>query len=148
MLILILVDVQYLQNAVFSLERGSNGQIHNSSGPYHPLKKIPSAKCWIHLPLENPACYCCIWCIFNLTWDIVLLLSSNIRNFQWAKFEPRFLRWLFFKGALSGLRQFLSAKSPLKVMKNAFYFTSKAPLVLKIIEVFVLTFWSCSKTAW
>ena len=31
-----------------------------------------------------------------------------------------------FKGALSGLRQFLATESPLKMMKNAFYFTSKA----------------------
>ena len=29
------------------------------------------------------------------------------------------------KGALSGLRPFLAIKSPLKMMKNAFYFTSK-----------------------
>ena len=33
---------------------------------------------------------------------------------------------LLFKGALSGLRQFLAAESPLKMMKNAFYFTLKA----------------------
>ena len=39
------------------------------------------------------------------------------------------------KGALSGLRQFLAAGSPLKMMKNAFYFTSKAPFVLKIFKV-------------
>ena len=31
-----------------------------------------------------------------------------------------------FKGALPGLRQFLAAESPLKFMKNAFYFTLKA----------------------
>ena len=37
--------------------------------------------------------------------------------------------------ALSGLRQFLAAESPLKMMKNAFYFTLKV----------VLTFWSCGK---
>ena len=28
-----------------------------------------------------------------------------------------------FKGALSGLRQYLANESPLKMMKNAFYFT-------------------------
>ena len=32
---------------------------------------------------------------------------------------------------------------PLKMMKNAFYFILKALLVLKIFQVFVLTFWSC-----
>ena len=29
-----------------------------------------------------------------------------------------------FKGALSGLRQFLATKNPVKMMKNAFYFTN------------------------
>ena len=38
------------------------------------------------------------------------------------------------KGALSGLRQFLAIESHLKVMKNAFYFTSKALFVLKILK--------------
>ena len=32
------------------------------------------------------------------------------------------------KGAFSGLRQFLAAESPLKLMKNAFYFMLKALL--------------------
>ena len=38
------------------------------------------------------------------------------------------------KGALSGLRQFLATESPLKMMRNAFYFTSKALSVLKIFK--------------
>ena len=38
------------------------------------------------------------------------------------------------KGPLSGLRQFLATESPLKMMKNAFYFTSKALFVLKIFK--------------
>ena len=38
------------------------------------------------------------------------------------------------KGALSGLRQFLTTKTPLKMMKNAFYFISKALLVLEIFK--------------
>ena len=38
------------------------------------------------------------------------------------------------KGALSGLRQFLATESPLKTMKNVFYFTSKALFVLKIYK--------------
>ena len=37
-----------------------------------------------------------------------------------------------FKCALSGLRQFLATESPLKTMKNAFYFILKALFVLKI----------------
>ena len=37
-----------------------------------------------------------------------------------------------FKGPLSGLRQFLTTRSPLKMMKNAFYYVLKALFVLKI----------------
>ena len=37
MLILILIDVQYLNNVVFSFEKYSNGQNHSSSGPHHYL---------------------------------------------------------------------------------------------------------------
>ena len=42
----------------------------------------------------------------------------------------------YFKGTLSDLRQCLATESPLKIMKNAFYFTSKAPFVLKIFKIF------------
>ena len=38
------------------------------------------------------------------------------------------------QGVLSCLRQFLATESPLKRMKNAFYFTSKALFVLKIFK--------------
>ena len=39
-----------------------------------------------------------------------------------------------FKGALSGLRQFFAIESPLKMMRNAFYFTSKALFVIKVFK--------------
>ena len=38
------------------------------------------------------------------------------------------------KDAPSSLRHFLAAESPLKMMKNAFNFTSKVPFVLKIFK--------------
>ena len=38
------------------------------------------------------------------------------------------------KGPLSGLGQFLAFERPLKMMKNAFYFTLKARFVLKIVK--------------
>ena len=38
------------------------------------------------------------------------------------------------KDALSVLRQFLATESPFKMMKNAFYFTSKALFILKIFK--------------
>ena len=39
-----------------------------------------------------------------------------------------------FKGAFSGLRPFLAIESPLKMMKNALYFTLKARFVLQIVK--------------
>ena len=51
----------------------------------------------------------------------------------------------FIKGALSGLRQFLALESPLKMMKKAFYFTSKALFVLKIFKFLSLLFGHVSK---
>ena len=39
-----------------------------------------------------------------------------------------------FADALSYLRKFLATESPLKVMKNAFYFSLKALFALKIFK--------------
>ena len=41
MLISILIDVQYVQNVLFSFEKDSSGQYH-SSGSHHLVKKSPS----------------------------------------------------------------------------------------------------------
>ena len=40
----------------------------------------------------------------------------------------------FVKDTLSGLRQYLGNESPLKMMKNAFYFALNAFFVLKIFR--------------
>ena len=42
-----------------------------------------------------------------------------------------------FKGVILGLREFLANESPLKMMKNASYFTLKAPFVLKILKFYL-----------
>ena len=39
------------------------------------------------------------------------------------------------KDVLSGLTQFLATESPLKMMRNTFYFTSKALFFLKIFKI-------------
>ena len=44
------------------------------------------------------------------------------------------LRKKKLKGALSGLRQFLSTESPLKLMENAFYFTLKTLKIFKFLS--------------
>ena len=41
MLILILVNVQYLQNVVFSFEKGSSCQNHFVSDSHQPVEKFP-----------------------------------------------------------------------------------------------------------
>ena len=41
---MILIDVQYPQNAVFSFEKGSNRQNHSSSGSLPMVKKSPLIK--------------------------------------------------------------------------------------------------------
>ena len=41
MLIVILINVQYPQKAVFSFEKGSNGQNDSSSGSHHPVNLPP-----------------------------------------------------------------------------------------------------------
>ena len=51
MLLLILIDVQYLQNAIFSFEIGLNCQNHSSSDSFHPEKKIPPSNISDSLPL-------------------------------------------------------------------------------------------------
>ena len=51
----------------------------------------------------------------------------------------------FLKGTLLGLRQFVVTESPLKMMKNAFYFTSKAFSILKIIKFLYWLFGHVSK---
>ena len=49
-------------------------------------------------------------------------------------FSHNFIKLATVKGALSGLRQFFAIESPLKMMKNVFYFTLKALFVLKIFK--------------
>ena len=52
-----------------------------------------------------------------------------------------------FKGALSGLRQFLATESLFKNDEKCFLFHLKSSFRSQDIEVFVLTFWSCIETA-
>ena len=61
MLILILIDVQYSQKAIFSFEKDSNCQNHSSPGFLYPVKKSPPPQ-WKFTPTpyrysENPGLY-------------------------------------------------------------------------------------------
>ena len=46
------------------------------------------------------------------------------------------LLYILIKGALSVMRQFLATGTPLKMVQNTFYFTTKALFVLKIFKFF------------
>ena len=50
-----------------------------------------------------------------------------------------------FKGALSGLRQFLATESPLQMMESIFYFTLKAFFILKIFKLLSWLFGQAEK---
>ena len=67
-------------------------------------------------------CYFCFDFCCN-AWKIILSSASS-----------RLHSTKIYQGARSGLRQFLATGISLKMMKNAFYFTSKAPFVLKIFK--------------
>ena len=79
-----------------------------------------------------------------------ILKSSKLWPFKHNsnKFSLVFCKLLdsYFKGALSGLRQFLAIERTLKMIKNDFYFTSKAIFILKIFKFFSLLFGR--KTTW
>ena len=60
-------------------------------------------------------------------WRASCIWKVDFKRLQEVKFHN-------IKGPLSSLRQFLGTESPLKMMKNVFYFTLKALLVLKIFN--------------
>ena len=53
---------------------------------------------------------------FVYQWDAEIFISSS---FVWYNFEG-IMVLILFKGALSGLRQFLTTESPLKMIKMLF----------------------------
>ena len=67
-------------------------------------------------------------------WSVSLLFTSFSKTNWGVVFNCRIFPKIL-KGARSSLRQCLIAESPLKMMKNGFYFTLKAPLVLKIFKI-------------
>ena len=72
--------------------------------------------------------------IFNTHFSVKessLLADTSCADLR-AYVIPALSNLFRIKCARSGLRQFLPTESLLKIMKNAFYFTSKALFVLKI----------------
>ena len=78
--------------------------------------------------------HCSTSSIQKLKWDRFFFFFSE---FSSSTCKCKFLDRMFsvnFKGALSCPRQFLATETPLKKMKNAFYYTSEALFVLKILN--------------
>ena len=79
-----------------------------------------------------------------LLWRQILFKQPKLKesSIMWTSIvkEPAYLNRFLeltnwdFKGALSGVRQFLATESPLKIMKNGFYFTSKRIFALRIFK--------------
>ena len=70
MLILVLIDVQDSQKAVFSFEKGSIFQNHSSSGFLHPVKKFPHSKI-----LDSPLPHTLP--LFGKAWISKFIVSLN-----------------------------------------------------------------------
>ena len=83
----------------------------------------------VTLQYYRSACNCCIIYIvlFVIAFQLIISISSSFFYFHWCSINV-------VKGALSGLRQFLATESPLNMMKNNFYFTSKGLFFLKIFK--------------
>ena len=88
------------------------------------------------------------WYLFKVLKEILATKLGQMTIIHIFMFDAK-INWVpsLNSGALSGLRQFLTTESPSKMMKNAFYFTSKALSVLKIFK-FLSWLWSCIKTVW
>ena len=69
MLILVLIDVQYSQKAVFSFEKGSNCQNHSSSDFLNLVKKSPPSK--ISNPRPHPLL------LFGKPWHVQQRMNSS-----------------------------------------------------------------------
>ena len=74
-----------------------------------------------------------IYQIFRTNFSQITLLKYMLIINQYVASNYLLINSLI-KGTLSGLRQFLTIESPLKMMKNPFDFTLKALSVLKMFN--------------
>ena len=89
MLILILIDVQYLQSVDSSFKKGSNGQNHSSSGSHHLINRSPQQN-FIPPPLNA------IWKTLNLFLNCLFIkllhgntFTSSDRALMWYGSKPQ-----------------------------------------------------------
>ena len=118
MLILILVDVQYSQNAVFSFEKCANHENHSSSGFHLPVKNSLISKISYH-PLPPPppppsfhpllpiwkTLACLLACLCSYTYSVhknilCIYYFANVLHTQrvyayWKKWLSQIFFWHF-----------------------------------------------------
>ena len=95
---------------------------------------------------------------WKLVFSHILRSDTRTKNYKSVSFSSNFKKQLNtkcitkpwnIKGTHSGLRQFLDTESPLKMMKNPFYFTLKKLFSFSKYLNFCLDFFcSCRKKAW
>ena len=81
----------------------------------------------------------------NICKRLLLTWGNCIISITWISRYVSFHLKSDIKGALSGQKQFLANESPLKMIKNPFYFISKAHFVLKIFKLLSWLFAYISK---
>ena len=87
-------------------------------------------------------CQSVLVCCFEFIMAIRFCYHQNYPEMHFNYFGRSYPIWSiineFFISTkeivISGLRQFLATKSPLKMMKKVFYFTSKTFFILKVFE--------------
>ena len=101
--------------------------VMHSNRPFHQAAKTDK------LRRHKRSSYCGNWVKKNGKSVICDLQTYKFCNYGIIVSATR--RRGDIKGAVSCLRQFLAIEITLKIMKNAFYFTSKAFFVLKIFRI-------------
>ena len=85
MLSFVLINVQYLQNVVFSFEKGLNGQVYSSSDSNHLIKKNPPSKI-SHSPYlgDPPPQLNTIWKILQILLSTLIQIRTQQRQAKWV----------------------------------------------------------------
>ena len=103
-----------------------------------------------------------LFCSSRIHWRLIFgkiircsTLSLEVDYFIYFKFTPVFFHWMYngcsFKVGLSPSKKncvVYFIESPLKMMKNTFYFILKALFILKIFKFLLSLFGHVEKTAW
>ena len=111
MLILILIDVQYSQKAVFSFEKGLSGQNYSSSGSHH-LEKNPPSK--ISTPPTTHTLYCYLENPALISFWIIVLIWV----FQY--FSQVYHQWKYQSTYMGGGIQLFSTLFELEISVQLF----------------------------